>query len=99
MYALRADWYSYEFSAGEILKLKVRIESVLWSWRYGIGGRNETHTPPTTPHVQNRPVRQPAEYFTGRKETNCMFIFFIFIYVLQLGCHPVAVVILHVNKT
>jgi len=24
---------------------------------------------------------------------------FIFIYLLQLGCHPVAVVILHVNKT
>ena len=25
--------------------------------------------------------------------------YFIFIYLLQLGCHPVAVVILHVNKT
>jgi len=24
---------------------------------------------------------------------------YLFIYLLQLGCHPVAVVILHVNKT
>jgi len=28
-----------------------------------------------------------------------IFIYFIFIYLLQLGCHPVAVVILNVNKT
>jgi len=26
-------------------------------------------------------------------------ILYIFIYLLQLGCYPVAVVILHVNKT
>jgi len=26
-------------------------------------------------------------------------IFYIFIYLLQLGCYPVAVVTLHVNKT
>jgi len=27
-----------------------------------------------------------------------IFIFYIFIYLLQLGCYPVAVIILHVNK-
>jgi len=26
-------------------------------------------------------------------------VFRIYIYILQLGCHPVAVVILHVHKT
>jgi len=29
----------------------------------------------------------------------CIIILYIFIYLLQLGCYPVAVVILHVNKT
>jgi len=28
-----------------------------------------------------------------------LYYFYIFIYLLHLGCHPVAVVILHVNKT
>jgi len=28
-----------------------------------------------------------------------LIFLFIFIYLLQLGCYPVAVVILHVNKT
>ena len=27
-----------------------------------------------------------------------IYLFIYFIYLLQLGCHPVAVVILHVNK-
>jgi len=27
------------------------------------------------------------------------YYYYIFIYLLQLGCYPVAVVILHVNKT
>jgi len=35
----------------------------------------------------------------NRKQRVCRFIFIFIIYLLQLGCYPVAVVILHVNKT
>jgi len=55
---------------------KVRIESLLWSWRYGIGGRNETNTPSSTPQVQIKSVRQPAEFYAVRvkKKKNCMLV-------------------------
>jgi len=40
--------------------------------------------------TENLPVRALPYLFT---------YMYIFIYLLQLGCYPVAVVILHVNKT
>ena len=40
-----------------------------------------------------------GELLIWKLEFEIQIVFFFFIYLLQLGCYPVAVVILHVNKT
>jgi len=47
--------------------------------------------------VKQCKVKEQSIYFPTNNNNNYYYYYYYY-YLLQLGCHPVAVVILHVNK-
>ena len=71
--------------------------------------KNCTFVPPERLHCMYKDYfyltkqKNVVVIYVDRRQSNkpvCFIIYIImYIYLLQLGCYPVAVVILHVNKT
>jgi len=67
--------YTLGFGQTEHSNRRLRNESFVPGYRYRIGGRHKPptaytmHKPPFASSLQDRPVRQPAEFFPGQTAT------------------------------